>query len=610
MTSDPSPVNTATDQPPTSAEDSIWLAMGLRRSNKVVLVVDLMESVRLMEDDEALAVTRWRAFLMRVTGEVLPATQGRLVKSLGDGLMLEFEHPRQAASAAKAMHDIAATISHGCPPEQTFALRVGAHSAEVYADDIDIYGAGVNLAARLASLAGPGETVVSCTVRDELTDGLDVEVEDLGECYLKHVAQPVRAWKLHAHASHGELPPKSLDRFDLPVLAVIPFRPRLGNGASRLFGELAADLLILQFSQLGLMRVISRFSTSAIQQFQSPVLGAEHFLGANWAVAGEYQLIGSEVQLYFEVIEVASRSVVTAEHMICLETDTLRGDSPLVATVVSATLQAMVQSSTRRAQTESLPNLHGAEILLAATANMRGTDPASFLRVRDWLGAVRDRHPRLARAQALLANWHTMRVAQAWSPDPSADTAAALQLSARALDLSPGLASAWSIRGVVLIHSGEYEKARAALTNALSQDGSDMWAHLYLGLLATFEGSGPDAVVLTGQARALSPIDPALAYVESLQAGAYLTDQQYGRALDAAKSAVRRNRMHTPAHRVLCIAQALSGDVAAARLTAQHILRLAPTYTVSAFRQRSRFAAPGLVESFASALAAAGIPNQ
>ena len=143
----------------------------LRRASRTVVVVDVVESVRLMEQDEDDTIRRWQSFVGEVVTRLLPQSGGRLVKSLGDGLMLEFESVPPAIQCALAMQQAIQPHNLGRTSEQWMCLRIGAHVAEVVVDERDIYGSGVNLAARLATLAEPGEVVVSTEVRDSLVPG-------------------------------------------------------------------------------------------------------------------------------------------------------------------------------------------------------------------------------------------------------------------------------------------------------------------------------------------------------------------------------------------------------------------------------------------------------
>ena len=170
---------------PPAFDAASWPA--LQRARRTVVVVDMVESVRLIEAHEEDTVRRWQQFVAEVNTQLLPAQQGRLVKSLGDGLLCEFAAVRPAVLSALAMQRLATRLNDGYPDEQAIHLRIGAHTADVIVDALDVYGSGVNLAARLAGVSDSTGCVVSAEVRDELTDGLDADIEDLGACYLKHL---------------------------------------------------------------------------------------------------------------------------------------------------------------------------------------------------------------------------------------------------------------------------------------------------------------------------------------------------------------------------------------------------------------------------------------
>ena len=155
------------DLPP-ATDDPEWVV-------RTLLFVDVVESVRLMEENETDAVRRWRQLIGVVEKDILPLHHGRLVKSQGDGLLLEFSAVPSAVKTAFAVQRACTSINTGVPSGQHILLRAGAHVGHRIADDRDIYGSGVNLAARLTTLAGPGEIVVSADIRDQLAPVLDAD---------------------------------------------------------------------------------------------------------------------------------------------------------------------------------------------------------------------------------------------------------------------------------------------------------------------------------------------------------------------------------------------------------------------------------------------------
>jgi class 3 adenylate cyclase len=233
---------------------------------RTVLFVDLVESVRLMESNESDAVRRWRQFVATVQRDVLSAHTGRLVKSMGDGLMLEFPSVQPAIRSAFAIQRACNEGNVGVPPDRQMLLRIGAHVGQLIADEHDIYGRGVNLAARLTTLAGPGEIVVSADVRDQLTPVLDADIEDLGACYVKHVNEPVRAYRVGPPGPRPVIEPGSATMPELrPTVAVIPFTARGGEASHQVLGEVLADEIISALSRAAELNVISRLSTTVFR---------------------------------------------------------------------------------------------------------------------------------------------------------------------------------------------------------------------------------------------------------------------------------------------------------------------------------------------------------
>jgi class 3 adenylate cyclase len=168
----------------------------LHRARRAIVVADVVESVRLMQGDEADVIGRWRHLVNDVRHRLLPAHGGRLVKSLGDGMLIEFEAVEGAVSAALALRSCASRVNLGHAPEAWIRLRTGVHVGDVVSDELDIYGQDVNIAQRLTTLARPDDIVVSAAVVDRLVPGLDADVEDMGPCHLKHLRDPVHAFRL------------------------------------------------------------------------------------------------------------------------------------------------------------------------------------------------------------------------------------------------------------------------------------------------------------------------------------------------------------------------------------------------------------------------------
>ncbi|HET9206052.1 MAG TPA: adenylate/guanylate cyclase domain-containing protein, partial [Burkholderiaceae bacterium] len=383
--------------------------------------MDVVESVRLLLTHEDDVIGRWRRFVADIRDAVLPKHGGRLVKSLGDGMLLEFESVIGAVSAAMELHSRVRAYNVDRPPSSELHLRAGLHNADIVVDELDVYGAGVNLASRLAALAGPDETIISPEARDAIVPGLDIDVEDLGECYLKHFTEPQRAYRAGPVGSHSVMwSAAAAGSEEAVTVAVIPFASH-GDGDTAFVGDALADDLIVLLSRVPQFHVISRLSTAAFRNRSAEPQTLMQALGCQYAVHGTCVFIGDQVRVRAQLTDCTSSAVVWADAFDSRVAELLGGASPMIERIAHATCTAMVDAEIRHAQTASLPSLRSYTILLGAIALMHRLSPRDFERAREMLLYLCERHPRATSPRAWLGKWHVMRVAQGWSHDPHAD---------------------------------------------------------------------------------------------------------------------------------------------------------------------------------------------
>jgi len=581
------------------------------RAARTVVVADLVESVRLIDANEVETISRWQSFIRDTVEGLLAEHGGRLVKSLGDGVLLEFENAAPALRCALAMHRALATDNEGRPPDRWMCLRVGAHIADVIFDERDIYGSGVNIAARIAGLGGAGDTIVSADVRDQVIDGLDVEVEDLGECYLKHIDRPVHAYKVGGTREILFGRTDAIQEKALQItIAVIPFTGRLFDPTHAAIGELIADTVIVRLSRHTRLRVISRLSTSSLRDRAAAVSEARARLGATYALTGAFSVVADKVMATCELVDARSSEVIWSDRIAVAVSDLVDPDSQLAQRLIEGVLRAIERFEVMRARTQPLPTLESFTLQIGAVALMHRSARADFERVRALLDHLVERHPRLPTPRAWLAKWHILRVTRGMATDLKEEARAALVHTGRALDSDPECALALAMEGFVHCHMHrDLATASERYDRALEADPNESMAWLFKSMLHAFRGEGEVAMESADRAIALSPLDPLRYYYDSLAASAAFSAGQYQRAAQLAAGSLRLNRTHTSTWRVLLMAQALDGKGAEAQATARELMRLDPTFTVSKFLERSPSAAFDIGQVCARALRGAGIPE-
>ncbi len=557
-----------------------------QQRHKVVLVIDLVESVRLMAANEAAVVNHWRGFVHHATSKVLPACHGRMVKSLGDGMLVEFDQPTEAVRAAFKLHQYFVPLNQTLPSAQQLHLRAGLNATHLYADENDVYGHGVNLAARVADLAAPGETVITTSVFDGIVIGVDAEVEDRGENYLKHWPEPVRAWALYPVSSHSTAVraqvPESASTDFRPSLAVVPFETRSHAAEQFVIGELIADGVIAQLSRSQDLRVISRMSTTAFRGRHSSTEQIGQHLDASFVLGGSYVTYGDKVVIMAELADRRRGEVIWAERLTGDTRDLLEAQSSLLDALCSACAKALLNNVVQRTLVLPVPQLDSNALMLGGITLMHRSTPRDLQRSHQLLEAVAERHKRVATPWAWLAKWHIMQVVQGLSGEPARDFKRAIDTADRALDLEPSSSLAMAIKGHALCHLGEdVDASHRLLQEATQSNPNDPMAWLYNSVWSTMWGTPEDSVTEAETALKLSPLDPQKYYFEMMLANSYLGVGELELTIATCTSSLQKNRYHLPTIRALMVAQYELGRIDAARETLDLIRTLQPRLTVA-----------------------------
>jgi adenylate cyclase len=594
----------------TLAGQHLLFGRPVERATRAVLVVDVVESVRLIEHDEEGALARWLSLVDHVEKELLAGGKGRLVKHLGDGMLLEFGDARTAASVAFAIQHASRRQNFGLPPERQMLLRMGIETGSVIVEARDVFGHGVNLATRLASLAGPGEIVVSAQVREQLTPTLDADVEDLGECFLKHVQHPVRAYRIGPPGPRPAIMPAFSPGELRPTLAVIPFASRDAAADHHVLGEVLAEEMIRELSRSPDLNVISRLSTSAFRWRQATLAEISAHLRADYVLSGVYRADARRIVLDAELAEASSAQVVWAERLEDRLAGIIEGEQELIGRVIADVSAAVRSRELQRARSQALPTLKCYTLLMGAIALMHRLSLRDFEEARELLQALIDRARRQPVPLAWLAKWHVLRVQQGWSASPQQDAQLALQCTKQALDVDPDCSLALAVDGFVhtnLLKRLDIAQERYELAIQINPNDSLAW--LLKGTMHAFRGEGEQAVEGTQRALKLSPLDPHRYFYDSLAATAHLAARQYDQALSLAQRSLRANRAHTSTLRAKAIAEWQLGLREVARTTAQELLRLEPDLTVSGWLKRSPSASFSIGKEWMDVLRQVGVPD-
>jgi adenylate cyclase len=579
-----------------------------QKLRRVVLVVDVVDSVRLMEIDEQGTIVRWLKLSTQIERDISTMFSGRVVKSLGDGLLAEFDTPRAAVAAAIQIQRQASLLDG--PGEEKIRLRIGIEVADIIVGARDIFGQGVNIAARLAGLAPAGGIVVSAQFREFITQDIDSDIEDLGLCYVKNLSQPLRAYRIGPARADASRPPPE-DRSPIgPTLAVIPFECASADPADRAIGEILADEIIETLSPSINVNVLSRLSTSSLRDRGSSLDAIRATLGAHYVLTGAYFVSGGRVRLHVEFAETATGKAIWSEGFRFDVASIVDGEQEIVGRILDRVSEAIASLFVVRVRRARLPTVETHTLMIAAIALINRLSSADIDLASAILEETRIRAPRHPAPSAWLAHLHVMRVQQGFAADVDEAGRIALDHARRALDLDPHCALALTMEGLVETHFRKRpDRALERFEQAVASNPNLGLGWLLMGTTEAFVGNGPAAYWKTTRSRMLSPLDPQRDYYNSLSATACLADDRNEEALDLAERSLRANRIHTSTYRVKIAALWRLGRRAEALETAARLRALEPGLTVSGWLRRSPTAGFPLGREFAETMRHVGIPD-
>jgi len=586
-------------------------APGAQRLRRAVLVADALDAAGLMERDEQRTLERWRSFFAQATAQIVPTHAGRsFSRALGDGFLAEFPDAVQAVRCAFELHEELARSNAGkdAPP---LGMRIGVHVAEVVVETFNVLGDGVNVAARLAELANAGETIVSASVRDQLTSGVDASMEDLGEQRLRNRERAVRAFRLWPPAQPAAATPSAaVQAHGRPSLAIIPFELRTEDARFAFIGDGLADETIAALSRVADFFVTSRLSTMAFRRSPLGARGIGELLGVQYVLSGSVQTAHPHALLVAELADTRDGRIVWSERFEGDLADVFAMQGELARKVVQSLAPVVRSIELRRARITNFDELDAYGITLRGVELMHRLSRDDFMRARQAFVTAIERNPVSPAPHAWLAKWHILRVLAGMSEAPAQDFAEATASAARALACDADDALALAVDAFVTAWSlHDLDTAEQRLAHAVAANPNEPLAWLHSAITHAWRGRGAEAVRCADQALSLSPLDPMIYYFNSLAGMANLVAENYDRAIELSTRSLRENRLHTPTLRTLAAAFVLSGRLEEAREMMRSLRALEPGLTAAVLQARYPGRESPHAGRFIEALVAAGLPR-
>jgi adenylate cyclase len=592
-----------------------WLPAGSpfgsgQRKLMAVLAADVVGYARLMEAQEEYTHT----WLMRLRSEALDpgiaAHHGLVIKNTGDGFLAVFRSAFDATQCALSLQRAVAAQTAEQPPAQRISFRMAVNVADVIIEKDDIFGDGVNIAARLQTYAEPGGIVVSGAVAEQIGSGLGVGAIDLGDLHLRNLARPIRVFALRVQAAPARLIGDALVGAEpRPSIAVLPFRQHQVDPEEGYFADGIVDDIIHALAALKELFVISRGSTLGYGGATIDVRAIGHQLGVRYVLYGNVRRSGGRLRIGTELSDAETGAVIRSDQYDGSLADLFELQDRISVNVVKTIAPQVHEREMIRAMRKHPQNMTAYDLVLQALDLLYRMDYESFSRARGLLQQAMAHDPNYTPAYSYTAYWYVFRVGEMGSPDPDADAAAAVRHAAAAIERGGNDALSLAIYGHVLSFLvKDYERAAGFLDRARAAGPSSAMAWTMSSATSGYRGDGATAVQQAELGVRLSPLDARIFWHEGILAQAHYVNGDYEKSLEWARSALERNSSIRFNIRTLITSLMALGRVDEAAREVQHLLRVQPEFCLTVYAKRCPFQG-AILESWIARLRAAGLPD-
>jgi adenylate cyclase len=563
-----------------------------RRQLAAILSADAVGYSRRMAADEAATVAAMRSH-RETLGGFVREHHGRVVNAVGDNLLAEFASAVDAAACAVAVQVELARREADLPDDRRLRFRIGVHLGDLIVEDGEIFGDGINVAARLEALAEAGGVCASAAVVEQVRGKVAASFEDLGDQLLKNIPVPVRVYRLRSPSgaedttASGTTVPGFGGR---PAIAVLPFEHRGTDAAQAFLADGIAEELIARLSAFRLFPVISRSSTFTYKGKRIDARQVSRELRARYVVEGSVQGAAGRVRVAVQLVDGVQGLQMSAERWDRELDDVFALQDEIAQTIVGAIEPALTRAERRRARQKPAPQLdawesfqHGAWLLFGLRSR------EDLLQALQFFAQARRLDPGFGSAAALESVAYAVLLTYQWADDPEEAAAAALAAAETSLALGEDDPWAHTALGYACSFAGERSRAIAAFERAIDLNPS--LALAYQGLSGMLSAEHPDeALRVMEKGVRLSPRDPQMHLLVHQLAVAHFMAGRYADAVARDEESLRLRADQPHVYRILAAAYGHLGRDTDALDALAKMRRVAPQFSLDTF-QRTNSAA-------------------
>jgi adenylate cyclase len=501
----------------------------MERKLAAILAADVVGYSRLMEQDESETLSTLKAWRMEILEPLVAQHRGRIFKLTGDGVLIEFGSAVNAVQCAIDLQHGMAAANANLPEARRMVLRIGVNLGDVMVEGSDLYGDGVNIAARLEGIADPGGIAISGTAFDHVRNKIKAGIDELGNQTLKNIAEPVRVYRIIDTPRVAI--PASKGAPDKPSIAVLPFTNMSGDPDQEYFSDGITEDIITELSRFHEFTVIARNSSFRYKGLSAKIEDVGRDLGVKYVVEGSVRKIGNRVRVTVQLIDSTSAAHIWAERYDRGLDDIFAIQDEVTEAVVARIAEGV--KGARALHARSRPSHSATAYDLALQARpYRTAYTAGASEIAAWLlRQATELDPNFALAHASLAFVRAGQFEEGWSGDPKAALAEALTAAKRAVALEDSDGYAHASLAYVMLNFGEFDQAEHEIGVALSLNPNHVNIIMTSGWVSIVNCDPERAIEMIKRARRLNPFMGGWDLWTLGQA--YLDAKRYQDALDS-----------------------------------------------------------------------------
>jgi adenylate cyclase len=577
----------------------------LERRLAAILASDVAGYSKLMASDESRALAALKRHRQEHFAPEVNRHGGRIVKFMGDGALVEFSSAVNAVEAAIAIQNQALALQ-----DDPIRLRIGINLGDVVVEENDIYGDGVNIAARIEPHAPVGGVCVSENVFDQIKGKIEIEFQDQGEHELKNIPWPVRiySWAPQSATSRSDIQPKADD--GRTSIAVLPFDNMSADAAQEFFVDGVTEDIITELSRFNELLVIARNTTFIYKGKPIDVSDVGAKLGVRYVVEGSVRKSGNRIRITAQLIDAATGAHIWADRIDRNFDDIFAVQDDITSAIISAVAPTAIEADAAKARAKRPEDLNSWELVHQARWHASKATRAGLFEAMALLEQAIERDPTFSRAYTDLGLYTIHGGIFTWldrSMQENCNIAA--ELARTALQYDSNNAHAETLLGYAMLMNRQYEASRAHCDSALRINPNLAIGHANLSLLHTFCGEYDKAKFHYRRALRLSPRDPLrVRWNAGLAEGALLAGQ-LDEAVELLKQGVLVNPDNPLLYRTGAVVHSELGDFDEARRQIALVRRFMPKMTIATCREAWPIKDVATRERFLEVLKNAGLPE-